>query len=474
MSAIGKIGVLSLALLITGSVDSVRNMPTSALFGPQLLFFAVLGAIFFLIPIGLVSAEMVTTEGMHGGLYVWVKRALGRRAAFLAVWLQWINTLVWYPTILSFIAGSAAYLIDPALAQNKAYLVSVVLTVFWGLALVNLRGLKAAAMVASFCTFFGMVLPMLLIIVLGLYWAFKGLPMQVHMPELMKIPDLRHFDAWISLTAIITSFLGMELATVHARDIDNPQKNFPRALLFSVIFILGTTVLGSLVIAWVLPQHDIHLVDGTMQVFTRFFQEYHMMWFLPVLAVALVIGSIGGMINWVISPTRGLLQAAEDGFLPRYFCKVNRHGAPSNLIIIQAVLVSLMCLAFVLMPSVNGSYWLLTDLSTQLYVMMYVLLFISAWVFKIKHPQVPAGFRVSKNSRGTGIACFTGLLGCLSALMVGFVPPSDIDVGGAMHFFIIFTFGLIMMLLPVLGFYQFERHKGGALDDEDLAIGNVG
>lgn len=471
MGSTRKIGVLALSLLITGSIDSVRNMPTAALFGSSLLFFAILGAIFFLIPIGLVSAELVTTEGMVGGLYVWVKKALGKRAAFMAVWLQWINTLVWYPTILSFIAGSAAYLLNPDLAQNKTYLVTVVLSVFWLLALVNLRGMKAAATLASFCTFFGMVLPMLLIIVLGLVWAAKGLPMQVHMADFAIIPDLRHFDAWISLTAIITSFLGMELAAVHARDIDNPQKNFPRSLFFSVIFILSTTILGSLVIAWVLPQHSIHLVDGTMQVFTAFFHEYHMMWFLPVLAVALVVGSIGGMINWVISPTRGLLQAAEDGFLPRFFCKVNRHGAPSHLILIQAVLVSLMCVAFVLMPSVNGSYWLLTDLSTQLYVMMYMLLFVSAWVFKVKNPSATAAFQISKGARGTGLACFIGLLGCAAALMVGFVPPTDIDVGGASHFFMTFSTGLVMMCLPVIAFYRYERKAAPILVDEDIALG---
>ena len=80
-----KIGMMALALLITGSIDSIRNMPATALFGPKLIFFAILGAIFFLIPIGLVSAQLVTSKNLHAGIYGWVREALGKRAAFFAI-----------------------------------------------------------------------------------------------------------------------------------------------------------------------------------------------------------------------------------------------------------------------------------------------------------------------------------------------------------------------------------------------------
>ncbi|OGO94467.1 MAG: transporter [Coxiella sp. RIFCSPHIGHO2_12_FULL_42_15] len=459
MKAHKKIGMLSLALLITGSVDSIRNMPTTALFGPQLIFFAVLGALFFLIPIGLVSAELVTTKDLKSGVYQWVKVALGKRAAFFAIWLQWINTLVWYPTILSFIAGTAAYLINPALAQNKWYLVAVILIVFWSLTGVNLKGIKVATTVASVCTLLGVVIPMLLIISLGLVWVAKGFPLQIHFAHTTVLPTFNDVNSWISLTAIITSFLGMELAAVHAKEVENPQKNFPRSLCFSVFFIMATMILGSLVIALVLPQKSIHLVDGTMQVFTQFFNAYHMDWLLPFLVGALVVGSIGSMINWVISPAQGLLQAAEDAFLPTFFRKINQNGVASHLILIQAVLVTVMCLAFVLMPSVNGSYWLLMDLSTQLYVIMYVVMFIAAWKFKWENPNRAATFKIWGGKIGMVITALFGLMGCLVTFVIGFVPPGDINVGSALHFIAIFSMGLVIMILPVFAFYPYEKRN---------------
>ena len=159
----------------------------------------------------------------------------------------------------------------------------------------------------------------------------------------------------------MTAFLGMELATVHIRHIKDAQHKFPKALFWSVLIIATTMILGALSIAFILPANQIHLVDGVMQAFSRFFHAYHLRWMVPVIAIALLAGSLGGMVNWIISPAKGLMQAAEHGYLPKFFQKLNTNQVPSHLLITQAVLVSVVCLVFLLVPTVNGSYWLLTD-----------------------------------------------------------------------------------------------------------------
>lgn len=74
----------------------------------------------FLAPVALVSAEMTATYTAKGeeGVYGWVKKAFGPNVAMLAVWFQWINTLIWFPSILTFLAGTIAYLFNPNFAQN--------------------------------------------------------------------------------------------------------------------------------------------------------------------------------------------------------------------------------------------------------------------------------------------------------------------------------------------------------------------
>ena len=98
-----KISFLALVLLIVSAIDSNRNLPSSAIFGSPLIFFFLFSAVFFLIPTALVSAELAAAFPEEGGIYHWVRAAFGENMGMLAVWLQWINTIVWYPTILSFI-----------------------------------------------------------------------------------------------------------------------------------------------------------------------------------------------------------------------------------------------------------------------------------------------------------------------------------------------------------------------------------
>ncbi len=454
-----KISVIALTLLITGAIDSIRNLPATALFGSSLIFFFIFSAIVFLIPVALVSAELSSTwSEEEGGVYSWVRNAFGDNIAFFTIWLQWINTIVWYPTILSFIAGTLAYLIDPALAQNKLYLIVVIITLFWSLTFLGLTGIKSSASFASFCAIIGMIVPMALIIILACIWFFSGKPLSIDLSFNSLIPHWEDKQSWVSLTAIMTSFLGMELAAVHVRNVQNPQQNFPKAMFFSVILILITMILGSLAIAIVLPKEEIGLVNGVMQAFTNFFKAYHLTPLMPVIVILLLIGSVGSMVNWIISPAKGLLLAADNGFLPHWLYRLNKHGVASRILIMQAVIVTILCSGFLLLPSINSIYWLFTALSTELYIMMYVIMLIAAIRLKSKYSNLPRYFSIPGGNYGYYFTCILGLIGCIIALIIGFFPPENaMDVGGSNHFRIIFSSGILLMLSPAFLLYLRRR-----------------
>ena len=452
-----KINMLALVLLITGAIDSIRNLPTTALFGSSLIFFCLFAAVVFLIPTALVSAELSAKFPEKSGVFHWAKLAFGSHTAFAIVWLQWINTMVWYPTMLAFIAATAGYLIDPSIMHNNYDLVVIMLVVFWGQTLINLKGLHLSARFAAICTVFGMVIPMIAIIMLGAVWLISAMPSHIHFTLKALIPNFTRGENWISLTAIMASYLGMELAAVHVNDVKNPQHNFPKALLFSVVIILFTVILGSLAIAVVLPNARISLVGGVLQAFQAFLQAYHLGFLLPVLVVMVLIGSVGGLTNWVISPAKGLLQGAECGFLPAWLSKTNQHGVAKNILVLQAVLVSIIAMAFLFLPSINGSYWLLTDISTQLYILMYVLLFLSAIKISVKFSHIKSAFSVKGGKYAVTAVSLLGLFGCTVSIIVGFIPPQSINVGTPFHFILSFCIGMVVMLLPLQGFYYYKK-----------------
>src|SRR3989338_6585895 len=165
-----QIGLFVLMMFIVGSIDSLRNMPSNAMFGAPLVFFFVAAAIAFLLPIALISAELTSYHPEKNGIYQWIKEAFGDKVAFFGIWLQWINTATWYPSILSFIAGGIAILIDPALATNKLFVVIVILTVFWSLTLISLKNFSLSAGFATICTLLGFFLPFCVLVGLSIIW----------------------------------------------------------------------------------------------------------------------------------------------------------------------------------------------------------------------------------------------------------------------------------------------------------------
>jgi amino acid transporter len=455
MNKINKLNTIALILLITGAIDSIRNLPAAALFGSSLIFFFILAAIIFLIPTALVSADL-SANIKEGGIYQWVQLAFGKRLGFLAVWLQWINNIVWFPTILSFVAGTAAYLFDPALAQNKIYLVTVILSAFWLLTFINLKGISFTTQFTSWCAIIGLLIPMCCLFILLFTWLIMGHPIQIHFTHTNILPNWQNTDNWVALTAIMTGFTGMELATVHINEVKDPQKTFPRALVLSTIIILIMMMIGALAIACVIPGEHINLVNGVIQTFAYFLAAYHLTWLIPICTGLIVIGGLGSVVSWVISPIKGLSEAAKHGFLPTIFKQTNTHGMPKNLLILQAVLVSLSCLAFLLLPSVNGSYWLLSALSTQLYMLMYVLMFTAALYLRKNGPYHKGVFAIPGKKIGLRIICILGLIGCFLTLLVGFIPPHSMNVGSYWYYEMLFISGMLIMTAPVLFFYWYE------------------
>lgn len=450
------LGVFSLAMITASSVDSIRNLPATALFGSSLIFFFALGAIFFLLPSALVSAELASTSKDHGGVYVWVKNAFGLQAGFLAIWFQWIENVIWYPTILSFVAGTIGYLLSPALADNKTFLIAVILCSFWGTTIVNLLGIKSSARFSNFCAVAGLLLPMTLIIALGAAWIFSGKPLEIHFTAHSLFPH-PSTGMWVALTGVMLSFCGMEIATVHTGDVKDPQRAYPRAMLIATVIIVFTLICGSLAIAMVLPEKSISLVAGIMQAFSAFFGAYHMKWILPVIALMLVIGGLGSVNNWIIAPTRGLVIALRDGQLSKSLARENRFGAPKSLLLWQASIVTIVAMVFLLMPSVNGSYWLLTALAAQLYMMMYILMFAAGIRLRYKNHSTENGFRIPGGQWGMWVAAGTGLIGSIATFIIGFIPPGNIEVGSTWHYETLLLIGLSVMSLPPFVMYMRAR-----------------
>lgn len=451
--------VFSLVMINVIAIDSLRNVPTAAEYGSSLIFYYALAAIGFFIPSALVSAELATGWPKNGGIYIWVREAFGPRWGLFAIWLQWIENVIWYPTIMSFIASTLLFTINPVLASDKYILLPVIITLFWLATLLNLYGMRLSALVSAITAILGTLIPMALIILLGVIWLAKGNPSHISFSAREFIPDLTKLNNLAYLTAILLSLVGMELSATHAQDVRNPQRDYPKAAFISVLLIVFTLVFSSLAIAVVIPKHEIQLVSGLVQAFSIFFNAYHMSWLTHVIAAMIIIGGFGGVAAWIIGPSKGLMVAVQDNALPKIMQHTNKSGSPRNLLLLQGFIFTILCSVFILIPSVSGAYMILTALTTQLYMLMYALMFIAAIRLRYKQPDVKRSYKIPGGNWGMWLAGGVGTFMAIGAIFIGFLPPPGIDVGNPTHYQMLLLLGFVLLSFPPYVFHLIQKFR---------------
>jgi hypothetical protein len=306
------LGVGALAMINVAAIVSVRNLPVMAEYGWSMLVLFAISIVVFLIPISMVAAELGTTWNREGGVFAWVKEAFGGRTGFLAVWCDYSENLAWFPTVLSFMAATLAFAINPDLANNSVYLVVVMLVFFWLTTLLNVRGVRASSLLGSIGTIAGSIVPALLLVGLGVAYLLRGDSSQIPFSGHALVPDL-HLSNLAFLGGIILLFTGMEMAGFHARDTRNPGRDIPRSIALAVLIIVAFSVLGSLFTAIVLPQKEISLVSGTMQLFRSVLDTFHASWLVGPLAVLIAFGGVAHLSPWILGPAKGMAEVARQG-----------------------------------------------------------------------------------------------------------------------------------------------------------------
>jgi glutamate:GABA antiporter len=261
-----------------------------------------------------------------------------------------------------------------------------------------------------------------------------------------------------SLVLIVNNFLsysGMEMNAVHVGLLRKPDREFPRAIFLAMGLVLLIFILPALAISWIVPAEQLSLTAGIMQAFDAVFAYFGSQWLTPIIGIMLVTASLGGMLTWLAGPSKGLLLISrQEGYLPPFLQKLNKNGVQQNILVTQGIVTTVIALGYALVPSVSNAYWIFSVITTQVYLIMYLLMFVAAVRLRRNDPDHPRGYRAPI----LGTLCGVGFAASLAALLIGFIPPSQFESGNPAIYLLIVAGGALGLglLVPFL-FYRFRK-----------------
>jgi glutamate:GABA antiporter len=450
--SVTSVGLMTAAAVVT----SLRGLPLLAKEEMTMFAYLAFTVIFYLIPASLISAELGGAfADRRGGIYTWVGQAFGNRWGFLAIWLQWIQNVVWYPVALTFGAAAIAYTVGrPALATNGIYVGFFCIVFYWLATWIVLQGVEVFARIANWTFVIGTIVPGLVLLVLLGYWIGTGHPLGwQHLSESTLSqngharfwPSIHGFGTIAFLAGIVLLFAGVEVQAVHVMEMRSPSRGYPAAIGIGAVISVLIFALGALPIAAILPYEKISLQSGVFDAFGAVITDiWHMGWAVSALSLLVGIGAISGVLAWLGSPSRGLLETAHEGELPPILQARNSKGMPTHILLIQGLIVTVISCFYFVIRDVSVAFFLISAMTIALYLIAYMFMYAAAIKLRYSQPELQRPFKVPGGIVGMWLTAGIGLVGVIFSFIVSFFPPDQLPVGSPALYVGLVVLGIVL------------------------------
>lgn len=453
--------------LTASMVLTVYEYPTFATSKLHLIFFLVLGGLFWFIPVALCAAEMATVQGWNdngGGIFSWVSHTLGKRWGFAAIFFQWFQITVGFVTMIYFILGALSYVFNwPALDENPVLKFFGVLIIFWILTFSQFWGTKYTAYIAKTGFVIGILIPSLILFGLAIGYVATGGRLQVQFSAGAFIPDFTKLNTLVVFVSFILAYMGVEASASHINELQNPKRNYPLAMFILVILAICLDTVGGFAVAAVVPQQELSLSAGVVQAFKYLLLHFNtgLNWLVKIVALMIALGVMAEISSWVIGPSRGMFATAQQGILPKAFQKTNKHNVPVTLILVQGIIVSIWDAVLTFGGGSNNvSFFAAISLTVVIYLVGYLLFFLGYLVLIFKKKNLKRTYEIPGGTVFKAIVSICGLAVSVFAFLISFVPPDSLPTSSdqAYLYVLIISF-IIAVLLPFVIFEYYVKHK---------------
>ena len=329
-------------------------------------------------------AEVGSRFEETGGPYLYAREAFQPAVAFEIGWLIWLARLTAFAANCNLMINYLSFFWPGA--TTTVWRASIIVLVVLVLAIINLLGIRQAAVVSNAFTI-GKLVPLIIFVSAGLFF------LNPQAFEFGAEPTTASFSK--SVLLLIYAFTGFEMATIPAGEIRDPQRNLPRALIIAILIVATIYILVQIVSVGTLPglaQSTKPLADAGTQ-------------FLgtaggAIISAGAVISIIGNLNVLILAGSRLPFAMAEQQQLPQLIGSIHkRFFTPYVSILITAGLM--------LFLTLQSSFLQALTISTLARLVTYGATCLALPFFRRRQDSPPALFRLPG---GTWIAILALLL----------------------------------------------------------------
>lgn len=409
-------GPLDVTLFTVSAILVVDQLTASASIGVSAIGWWVLTIVLFLVPSGLITAELATAYPEQGGIYAWVRRAYGRRWAARTTYWYWVNVALWMPSVYLLFTGVLVGLFwsdASVFAQSMVAIVMVWITVVVGTQTLSIG--KSVTNVNA-------VIKVAVILTIGIGGIVLTVRHGAANPFSVSkmLPDLGL--AKVFLPVLVYQLLGFELISSMSDELKNPKRDVLRGIFRAAGILSAFYVLGTVGILLAMPVDKIGLTEGLVETFKAVFGA-HSPW--PwVLGLGVVATYFGNMVTWSLGANRSAVEAAHDGELPALLRSETKRGAPLWSFVISGVIATVVLLfAGIFIKTQDNLYFALFASSSAIFLLPYLLLFPAVIRLRRLDPDRPQSFRVPGGRFGVWAAVILATGSILASLVLFMWTP---------------------------------------------------
>ncbi|MDP4170670.1 MAG: amino acid permease [Bacillota bacterium] len=420
-----KIGVLGLSIISLNTILGLKNIPFAATVGPSAILFWIVAALLYFIPISLIVAELSTSYPDQGGVSAWVNRAFGKKASFLTGWFYWVANFTYYPSLLLGITVNIAYAINQKQIIDNTWLTTIIsLTIFWVITLLTLRGTQMSEKLAAIGTPLGLIVPVILIFGFGVASILSGHHSATVFTAKTITPTNLSLHTVMFLSTLMFAFAGMEMLGTIAEDVKNPQKTFPKAIWITSVIIGAVYILGTIAFQFVIKINPDQTATALYLFADQITKQFHLPFNLSqILGICFVISIVGALSFLILNPSVMFYESGKT-ILPRALTKTNKSDMPANLILWQAVGVSVILLLSGFIPTLSQALNMLIFMATLAFFIPYIFLICAYIKLRITDHATIRPFKIKNNKLAYFVAGI-GLLSVIGTIVLTLIPAPD-------------------------------------------------